>query len=126
MPAARASKPNPKDFTGNQKRILAEQHREEQAARQGSIAMRAQQAAENLDVPVDLTGGSVTVPVSDDDVDAPVQIEPEFATIRIACDLEKVTVGQGNIFEFAEGQVYRVPMNVARHLNNLGYVWQWL
>lgn len=126
MPAARATKPTPKDYTGNQKRILAEQHREEQAARQGSIAMRAQQAAEGLDIPVDLTGGSVTVAPADGDVDGPVQVEPDFATIRIACDLEKVTVGQGNVYEFVEGQVYRVPMNVARHLNNLGYVWQWL
>jgi hypothetical protein len=127
MPAARATKPNPKDYTGNQKRILAEQHREEVAARQGSIAMRAQEAAENLDNPIDLTGAAIFVPESDDDVsDAPVQIEPDFATIRIACDLEKVTIGQGNVFEFQEGQVYRVPMNVARHLHQLGYVWQWL
>lgn len=127
MPAARATKPNPKDFTGTRKRLLAEQHREEQEARQGSIAMRAQAAAENLEIPVDLTGASVFVPASDDDVeDSPVQIEAEFATIRIACDLEKVTIGQGNVFEFAEGQVYRVPMNVAKHLHALGYVWQWL
>lgn len=126
MPAAR-TKPNPKDFTGNQKRILAEQHREAQAARENEISMRHQESAENLDIPIDLSGEfPQAVAVADDDLEAPVQIEPEFANIRIACDLEKVTIGQGNVYEFKEGQVYRVPLNVARHLHQLGYVWQWL
>jgi hypothetical protein len=132
MVASPRSKPNPKDFTGNRKRILAEQHREELLEKQAQLSMRTQVMQENLDTPIDvLTGlpveGAASAPVDgDDDVATPVYVAPEFATIRVACDLEKVTIGQGKVYEFREGQVYRVPYNVAVHLWNLGYVWQWL
>jgi hypothetical protein len=107
-----------------------EQHKEELTARQEEISLRNAMATATLDMPVDLTGSeevSVVPAGEDDDVSAPVQIAPESAMIRIACDLEHVTIGQGTpSYEFKEGQTYRVPMNVALHLHNLGYVWQWL
>lgn len=54
--------------------------------------------------------------------EGPVEIPPETVNIRIACDLEKVTIGQGTAFDFKEGQVYSVPLHVAQHLDRLGYV----
>ncbi|KJK55353.1 hypothetical protein UK12_29215 [Saccharothrix sp. ST-888] len=109
--------------------MLMEQHKEELIARQEEVSLRNAMSTASLDVPVDLTSAeavSVAPAEGDDDVAAPVQIAPDFATIRVACDLEHVTIGQGNVYEFREGQVYKVPMNVALHLHNLGYVWQWL
>lgn len=129
MVAQPRTKPNPKDMTGNRKRVLMEQHKEELIARQEEVSLRNAMSTASLDVPVDLTSAeavSVAPAEGDDDVAAPVQIAPDFATIRVACDLEHVTIGQGNVYEFREGQVYKVPMNVALHLHNLGYVWQWL
>lgn len=128
MPANPRTKRNPKDHTGNQKQILAEQHAEELAKRKGEIAMQHAEAAANLDRPISLDEkGRTLQAVSEEEApEGPVQLPPEKVRIRIACDLEKVTIGQGTAFDFKEGQVYEVPLNVALHLDRLGYVWQWL
>lgn len=128
MPANPRTKPNPRDHTGNQKRILAEQHAEELAKRQGELAMHHAEAAAGLDEPValDERGRSIqSVPEEAADT-GPVNIAPERVRVRIACDLEKVTIGQGTSFDFKEGQMYDLPLHVAQHLDRLGYVWQWL
>lgn len=129
MPAPR-SKVNPRDFTGRQKQLLAEEAAREVEKRQGEITMMNAEARAAKESPIELDGKGREVPPSEADVKEadpqPVQVAPEFATIRVNCDLEKVTIGQGTAFDFKEGQVYRVPYHVALHLNALGYVWQWL
>lgn len=128
MPANPRTKRNPKDHTGNKKQILAEQHAEELAKRKGEIAMQHAEAAANLDQPISLDEkGRTLQSVAEEELpEGPVELPPEKVRIRIACDLEKVTIGQGTAFDFREGQVYEVPLNVALHLDRLGYVWQWL
>ncbi|MFE4527114.1 hypothetical protein ACFRMO_07935 [Streptomyces anulatus] len=128
MPANPRTKPNPKDFTGNKKRQLAEEHAEELTRRKGELAMHHAEQAANLDKPIELDEkGRTLESVGEESApDGPVELPPETVDIRIACDLEKVTIGQGTEFDFKEGQVYTVPLNVALHLDRLGYVWQWL
>jgi len=128
VPANPRTRPNPKDHTGNKKRILAEQHAEDLAKRKGEIAMQHAEAAANLDQPISLDEkGRTLQAVSEEEMqEGPVELPPEKVSIRIACDLEKVTIGQGTNFDFREGQVYEVPLHVALHLDRLGYVWQWL
>jgi len=43
--------------------------------------------------------------------------------IRVNTTLEDVTVGVGTSYTFEEGKQYRVPANVAAHLEEKGYVW---
>ncbi|MFF8283334.1 hypothetical protein ACF06W_11495 [Streptomyces albus] len=128
MPANPRTKRNPKDHTGNKKSILAEQHAEEVAKRKDEIAMHQADQKASLDEPIalDEKGRTIQSVSEETAVDGPVEIPPETVNIRIACDLEKVTIGQGTDFEFKEGQVYTVPLYVAQHLDRLGYVWQWL
>ncbi|WP_328749316.1 MULTISPECIES: hypothetical protein [unclassified Streptomyces] len=128
MPANPRTKRNPKDHTGNQKAILAEQHAEELAKRKDEIAMHQAQQKAGLDDPIALDDKGRTIQNVSEEVavEGPVDIPPENVNIRIACDLEKVTIGQGTEFDFKEGQVYTVPLHVAQHLDRLGYVWQWL
>ncbi|AZM47817.1 hypothetical protein DMB38_20295 [Streptomyces sp. WAC 06738] len=128
MPANPRTRPNPKDHTGNKKRILAEQHAEELAQRKGELAMQHAEAAANLDQPISLDekGRTLQAVPEEEKTEGPVELPPEKVRIRIACDLEKVTIGQGTDFDFKEGQVYELPLHVALHLDRLGYVWQWL
>jgi hypothetical protein len=129
MPAPR-TKANPRDFTGRQKQLLAEQAAEQRAQRGDEISMIDAQARVAKEQPIELDSSGRQVQQQPADISeqdpAPVQVAPEFATIRVNCDLEKVTIGQGNHFDFVEGQVYRVPYHVALHLDALGYIWQWL
>jgi hypothetical protein len=129
MPANPRTKPNPKDHTGNKKRALAEQHAEELSRRKDELSMRHAESAASLDQPISLDEKGRTLQAVNPQEGAPqgpVQLPPEKVHIRIACDLEKVTIGQGTAFDFKEGQIYQVPLHVALHLDRLGYVWQWL
>ncbi|MFE5853201.1 hypothetical protein ACFQ61_08265 [Streptomyces sp. NPDC056500] len=128
MPANPRTKRNPRDHTGNQKALLAEQHAEEMAKRQGELAMHHAEQRAGLDEPIALDdkGRTIQSVSESQEPEGPVEIPPEVVTIRVACDLEKVTIGQNTAFDFKEGQAYRVPLHVAQHLDRLGYVWQWL
>lgn len=59
-----------------------------------------------------------------DVVDAGVIIADEAtAIIRVNEDLDNVTIGAGNHYSFEMGVRYRVPLHVALHLEEKGYVW---
>lgn len=43
--------------------------------------------------------------------------------IRVAVDLEDVTIGAGNQYTFRRGKKYKVPKHVADHLEEKGLLW---
>lgn len=47
----------------------------------------------------------------------------DHVVIRVNETLSNVTIGAGNYFNFDEGKQYRVPRNVAAHLDEKGYLW---
>lgn len=49
--------------------------------------------------------------------------EAPTKVIRVNTTLEDVTIGQGNLYSFKEGEKYRVPSHVADHLEEKGLVW---
>jgi hypothetical protein len=51
------------------------------------------------------------------------QVEDQSVVVRLNDDLEQVTIGAGNEYNFVAGQQYRVPKMVADHLEEKGYVW---
>ncbi|MFE6745959.1 hypothetical protein ACFVGM_08920 [Kitasatospora purpeofusca] len=132
MPSPRTAKPNPRDLTGTRKAALVKERAQEIAEAQQRLSMQSAQRRADLETPVVLGPDGrqvqdIQVVPADDAVEAPpVEIRPEWATIRVTDTLEHVTIGQGTAFSFEEGQVYRVPRHVAEHLDRLGYVWQWL
>jgi hypothetical protein len=47
----------------------------------------------------------------------------KFVTIRVNEAIKDMTYGAGNYFSFEVGPKYKVPVELARHLDVLGYVW---
>jgi hypothetical protein len=143
----------PGDFTGIQKAKLAQQHAEDVAAREGELAMMEAAEAEAAKNRVTDYSGGASHPVVIEDPDVVAEAElllqreghrdqgstdddvqildaegvvakgPETRLIRVNSDLKDVTIGAGNLYTFLEGEKYRVPMNVADHLEEKGYVW---
>ena len=132
---ARNNGPRPGDFTGTQKAKLQREHAEEVARREGEISMMEaaeQEAAQNR--VTDYTGNQPIILDSVEDLtqadeellldpNSPALREQPYRTIRVNADLENVTIGVGNNYNFVEGEKYRVPVHVADHLETLGYVW---
>ena len=126
----------PGDFTGQAKAKLAKEHAEAVAARGDELAMMEAAEAEAAQNRVtDYTAGEQPVILDsvEDlaaaeeelllDSDAVSLREQPHRTIRINSDLENVTIGAGRHFTFREGEKYKVPADVAEHLEEKGYVW---
>lgn len=68
---------------------------------------------------------STITPVTDEVVEQPQAVVVDGGTrvIRLNSTLEDVTIGQNTNYNFVEGRRYRVPVHVANHLEEKGYVW---
>lgn len=135
--ATQRQKKSPMDATGAKRDQLQKEHEAELARRQAELTMQAQVEAQSDEV-TDYSGeeGPLTMDVDEPDEavewqtvgEAPVQEQGQLdegkaVVIRVNTDLEDVTIGVGNNYSFYEGQRYRVPLHVAQHLEEKGYVW---
>lgn len=144
-------KPASGDFTGQQKAKLADQHAAELSARAQEMALinaaNAEVSSEILDVTkspdrpvviddvtdltndnqqerVDVRGtrASATAPTVVDQVSVVDDAEGDGVTVRFNEDLQQVTIGD-RVYDFVAGKKYRVPRNVAFHLEEQGKIW---
>jgi hypothetical protein len=113
---------NPKDFTGQQKARLQEEHAKELADKREHLAMVQQAEIEGLDIPIAQDGSGFEKRLTEEEIQA-VDVDPQWVEIRVNCDIENATIGYDNTYNFREGQKYKVPAYVARWLDYLGYVW---
>jgi hypothetical protein len=112
------------DVTGRQREEQVRAHAEELAQRAGEMSMATATAAAKLETEVvDLT--SPNSPTVIDEVETVgVSLADDAQVIRVAEDLEFVTIGVGNHFSFKAGQKYKVAKHVAQHLQEKGYLYE--
>lgn len=131
----------PADFTGRQTEKLNEELKSEREARSREVALvNAEQEQTSTQV-IDYTGADEPLPELEI---KPVEINEPFRTIRVNTKIEQMTFGRqvlnpghglpgdsdyippimGSIpqFNFEEGRSYRVPREMAEHLQKLGYL----
>jgi hypothetical protein len=118
------SKAKVTDVTGRQREAQVKAHAEELAQRAGEMSMATAQAAAKLETEVlDLTTpGNPTV--IDEVETGGVSLAGDTQVIRVAEDLDFVTIGAGNNFSFKAGQKYKVAKHVAQHLQEKGYLYE--
>ena len=116
------SRARPTDYTGRQRAKLEAEHAEVIRAREDQIAMvQASAQAEIDDTIHDVVGERQVQELNE--AGEVVYVEAPARTIRVNANIEQMTFGAGNIYDFKEGGQYRVPAHVADHLEELGYVW---
>lgn len=115
-------KANPKDFTGQQKARLQEEHAQELAEKRDHLAMVQQAEIEGLDIPIVEDGSGYQRHLSEEEIQA-VDVDPQWVEIRVVADIENATIGYDHVYNFKQGQKYRVEPHVARWLQGLGYTW---
>lgn len=111
------------DVTGRQREELIKQNAEALAKRaeEMSIATAVDVARLETEV-VDLTVPGVPT-VIDEVESVGVSTADESAVIRVAEDLDFVTIGVGNHYSFQAGKKYKVSKAVAQHLQEKGYLY---
>ena len=113
------------DVTGRQREEQIKAHAEELAQRAGQMSMATAEAAAKLETEVlDLTSPNKPATVIDEVESVGVSLADDTQVIRVAEDLDFVTIGAGNHYSFKAGQKYKVAKHVAAHLQEKGYLYE--
>lgn len=116
------AKAKPTDATGVMREKLQAAAAAEQEERAAEMSMATAQARVQLETEVI----DATVPNrSSVIVDEPVTVgkaSDDSVEIRVVQDIENMTLGAGNNYNFKAGQKYKVTSQVAQHLKEKGYL----
>ena len=115
-----ATKAKPTDVTGRVREKLAADSLEAQQERANSMSMATAEAQIKLTTEVI----DATVPERQTViVDEPTSVSDDAEVlIRVVEDIENMTLGSGNNYNFKAGQKYKVTKHVAQHLQEKGYL----
>jgi uncharacterized protein (DUF934 family) len=112
------------DVTGRQREEQIKAHAEELAQKASQISMATQtQVYKDETEVLDLTAPNKPATVIDEVESVGVTLADDTQVIRVAEDLEFVTIGAGNHFSFKAGKKYKVAKHVAAHLQEKGYLY---
>jgi hypothetical protein len=117
-----ATQKKPADFTGRQRDALVAQQLDDQATLANEAATAAAEAAIKAETEViDATTPNRAQPIVVDEV-VKSKEKDATVTIRVSDNIEGMTFGAGNYYNFKAGQKYEVTPEVAAHLELKGYV----
>ena len=117
-----ATKAKPGDVTGRLREQQAEANMEELQKRQNEVTMATATEAIRLETEViDATNPS-RQEVIVEAVTTIAQPEDDSVVVRVIDDIDSMTLGAGNHYSFRKGQKYQVTRQVARHLEEKGYL----
>ena len=119
-----ASKAKAGDVTGRQREKLIKENAEELAKRANEMSIATQVEAARLETEVvDMTEPARPTTIIDEVESVGVDLADDTEVIRVAEDIEHMTLGAGNHYSFKAGQKYKVAKKVARHLREKGYLY---
>lgn len=110
------------DLTGIETQRLQKENAEELKKRSLEIALMAEVEAEENSIPVDYSEGPTPIVIKEEEEE--VLLETPTRVIVPNTNLEQMTFGAGNHYNFEEGRKYTVPVELARHLSAKGLLWE--
>jgi len=113
------------DFTGKVKADNTAEHAKELEERAATMTMATASFEAAKDEVIDLTAqkpAPEVESVGDVEVSA-VTVEDDLVNFRVNTTIEQVTIGAGNLYDFVEGQQYRAPRWIYKHLDEKGVVY---
>jgi hypothetical protein len=112
------------DVTGREREAQVKAHAEELAQRAGQMSMATAQEISKMETEiVDLTEPNRPATIIDEVESVGVSLADDTQVIRVAEDLDYVTIGVGNHYSFKAGKKYKVAKHVAAHLQEKGYLY---
>jgi hypothetical protein len=116
-----ASKVKPTDVTGRAREAQIADNIEALQERAGEMSMATAAAQIKLETEVvdATTPNRATVIVDEPTV---IGSQEDSVMIRVVEDIESMTLGAGNYYNFKAGQKYKVSRQVALHLEEKGYL----
>ena len=118
-----AARPKPTDATGVARAKAIKANEDELARRQEELTTIAANEAEAMRTEVRDPKIDAPVEVIDEVVEIGVELADNTRVIRLIAPVELMTWGQGNNYSFEAGVKYKVPADLADHLESLGYLY---
>jgi hypothetical protein len=116
------AKAKPTDVTGRMREQLQDQAVAAQQEAANKMSMATAQAKIDLETNViDATVPNRATVIVDDAITVG-STEEDEVEIRVVQDIENMTLGHGNNYNFKAGQKYKVKQHVATHLEEKGYL----
>lgn len=117
------SRPKPTDATGVARAREIKKNTDELKRRADEISTLAAEEAKRMDTEVfDPKQDDVPV-VIDEVITVGTELADDSIVIRLIADIETMTWGYGNEYSFKAGVKYKVPRDLANHLETLGYLY---
>ena len=117
------SRPKPTDATGVARQKAIKKNAEELKRREQEMTTIAAAEARRMETEVFDAKTEETVTI----IDEVIVTDPEFADdtviVRTISDIESMTWGYGNVYNFQAGVKYKIPKDLAEHLESLGYLY---
>jgi len=111
------------DVTGRKREELVKANAEELARRSEEMSIATAIDAAKLETEItDLTAPNKPT-VIDEIETVGVDLADETVVVRVAEDLEMITIGVGKHYTFKAGAKYKVSKQVANHLREKGYLY---
>jgi hypothetical protein len=115
---------SPLDATGRAKEDATKKNAKELQKRKDEIALANAEEAEMLETNVFDPKAPEAPLVLDEIENVGVSTANDYVIIRTITDIEEMTYGVGNVYNFKAGVKYRVPSSLANYLERLGYIWR--
>lgn len=116
------SKAKPTDATGRQREKLQAEYAEQQQEAAAQMAMATAQKAVAIETEVIDATKPTQVPTVIVEESTVVAAGDETVTIRVVDTIENMTFGAGNMYSFEAGKKYQVNRDLAKHLEEKGYL----
>lgn len=120
---APVSRPKPTDATGVARAKEIKKNQEELARRADEIATIAAVEAERLKTEVFDPKTEDAVEIIDEIIETDAGLADDSVIVRLIADIDLMTWGVGNDYTFKAGVKYKVPRDLAEHLDTLGYLY---
>lgn len=112
------------DLTGRKREELNKQYAEELSQRAQEMSIATAVEAQKLETEVtDLTEVGKKTTIIDEVEPVGIELADDSVVVRVAEDIEAMTVGVGNHYSFKAGAKYKVPKHVANHLREKGLLY---
>lgn len=116
------TRPKPTDATGMARAKAIKENADELARRQEELSTIAAAEAEAMKNEVRDPKVDAPLEVIDEVVEVGVELADNTRVVRLIAPIELMTWGQGNDYSFEAGVKYKVPADLADHLESLGYL----
>lgn len=117
------SRPKPTDATGVARQKAIKKNAEELKRRSEEMATIAAEEAKRLETEVFDPKTEETVEIIDEVITVGTEFSDDSVIVRTIADIESMTWGYGNVYNFQAGVKYKVPRDLAEHLESLGYLY---